>query len=232
MTRSGQRHAKWDLCTYQQSPITPILPGVIQQAFQFHSCHHNVVIWIIETGTHQNSVLLQTACSFPPNADFLIYFISFLHGQEGRHRCDDTDITMHAASPWCVQWAWLRARCSHKRTAVRPRRWRNSSEVDWAESHRVLRGFLGSHCHKWSHVSQRVQERRKEHLVERGEVNEVSWAGSMCRWTTPDLGPSYLLIFSTDIIKQGINVEAQLVTTWRIKHLLLQHNFCSESIIK
>lgn len=77
MTRSGQRHAKWDLCTYLQSPITPILPGVIQQAFQFHSCHHNVVIWIIETGTHQNSVLLQTACSFPPNADFfyLFYFI-------------------------------------------------------------------------------------------------------------------------------------------------------------
>lgn len=94
MTRSGQRHAKWDLCTYLQSPITPILPGVIQQAVQFHSCHHNVVIWIIETGTHLNSVLPQTSCSFASNADFLIYFLFF--AWSGRHSGENKDITMHA----------------------------------------------------------------------------------------------------------------------------------------
>lgn len=76
MTRSGQRHAEWNLCMYLQSPITAILPGVIQQAVQFHSCHHNVVIWIIETGTHPSIILLQTSCSFAPNADLFIYLYS------------------------------------------------------------------------------------------------------------------------------------------------------------
>lgn len=72
MTCSGQRHAEWDLCMYLQSPITPILPGVIQQAVQFHSCHHNVVIWIIETGTHLNTIL-QTSCSFARNAGIYLF---------------------------------------------------------------------------------------------------------------------------------------------------------------
>lgn len=87
---------------------------------------------------------------------FKIYFILFF-AWSGRHRCGNSDITMHAGPPWCVQGAWLRARWSNKRTAARPWRWRNSSEADWAESHRVLRGFLGSQCHKWSRVSQRVR---------------------------------------------------------------------------
>lgn len=104
---SGQRHAEWDLCMYLQSPITPILPGVIQQAVQFHSCHHNVVIWIIETGTHLNTILLQTLL-FPCSKCrfiFILFIFSFF-AWSGWHHGQNKDNTMHAGPPRCVQWAW------------------------------------------------------------------------------------------------------------------------------
>lgn len=162
--------------------ITMLLSGLLKQA-------------PIRTAFSSRPLVL-----FPSKCGFLNFILFF--ALSGSHCHDNKDLAMHAGPPWCVQWARLRARWPNKRTAVRPWRWKNLSEADWAESHRVLRGLRGSHCHKWSRVSRRAQERRKERLVERGEVNEVCWSGSMCRWTTPDLGLSYLLIFTTDIIKQ------------------------------
>lgn len=233
MTRSGQKHAEWDLCMYLQSPITPILPGVIQQAVQFHSCHHNVVIWIIETGTHQNTfppfysrplVLLLQMLIIIIIIFWLLFFFCVCVCSE-RHHGDNKDITMHARPPRCVQWAWPKYWGSIGRQRDGGETWKAKllvrGRLSWQSS-----SPLSIARQPLSQVQECIMERaRDEERVpaERGKVNKVHWSGSECWWTTPDLSPSYPPHYRTIHMWRRV-WGPQRCLFWTLI-LLLHHNF-------
>lgn len=150
MTRRGRGHAKWDFCMYRSSPIKLILPGVIQQTVQSHSCHHNIVIWTVEMANVLNSILVQTSCS-------LLCIMIFVW-TNGSHCSDNEDIAKCGVEV-CLNCAVLAALCaarwSNNSTMERPWRWKYLSEGDWVESHWLLRGLLAGHFHKYRTISSR-----------------------------------------------------------------------------